>query len=80
MMSTTRSTTLRTALVLGLATTSAVAQNLMSQHNEVVLAASQNAPGIPGFSTYSTHVFAVGPPIVDQNSTISRNPASCRVA
>lgn len=69
-MNTISSTTLRTALVLGLAATSAAAQNLMSQHGEVVLAAGQNAPGIPGFTTYNTNAFAFGSPVVDQNGTI----------
>ena len=70
MMNTISSSTLRTALVLGLAATSAAAQNLMSQYGEVVLAAGESAPGLPGFTIYSTSAFAYGSPVVDQNGTI----------
>lgn len=61
---------LRPALVVGLAISSAAAQSIMSQHGEVVLAAGQAAPGLPGFTIYSTSAFAYGSPVVDQNGTV----------
>jgi len=64
------STTLRTALVLSLAISSAAAQSIMSQHGEVVLACGESAPGIPGFNIYSASAFSFGSPVIDQNGTI----------
>lgn len=63
-------TTIRTALALSLAISTAAAQSIMSQHGEVVLGCGEPAPGIPGFNIYSASAFSFGSPVVDQNGTI----------
>ena len=64
------SSTLRTALVLGIAATSAAAQSLLGSYGEVLLAAGDNVPGLPGFTVYSTNSSIGGSPVIDQNGTV----------
>ena len=61
-------TRLRTLLLLSLVTSSAAAQSLISQSSELILAAGDPAPGIPGTTISATSNFDA--PVVDQNGTM----------
>lgn len=56
------------ALVVALACTSAAAQSLFSQYGEVVIAAGDNVPGLPGLTIQLTT--NVDSPVLDQNGTM----------
>jgi hypothetical protein len=59
---------LRTALVLSLAASSAAAQSLFALHGETILAVGDLAPGIPGATINSSLNFDAG--VIDQNGTV----------
>lgn len=63
-------TPLLAALTIGALASTAAAQSLMGQHGEVVLAAGANAPGLPGFTIYSSSSFPFGSAVIDQNGTV----------
>jgi hypothetical protein len=58
----------RHLLVLSLAASTAAAQSVLSQNNEVVLAVGDPAPGIPGCTISATSNF--DSPVLDQNGTM----------
>lgn len=64
------STTLRTALLLGLVASSAAAQSLLGQYGQAVLGAGDPAPGLPGVTIYNTNAFGFDTPVMDQNGVI----------
>lgn len=64
------SATLRTALVLGLAASSAAAQSLLGQYGQAVLGAGDPAPGLAGVTIYNTNSTAFDTPVLDQNGVV----------